>query len=488
MKILNSKVLLSIGSIGLLGPLASADVVTDWNATLLAAIRTTSQNPPRASRQMAMTHLAIYDAVNGIERKYRPYLVSDLAPAGASKPAAVSAAAKVVLDSFFSGNATAAAAITAQYDAALAAVPDGQAKTDGVAWGTQVGNAMLAHRADDGSGATVPYTAVPAPGIWRPTPPANAAPLLPGWGMVTPFALASGDQIRPHAPPALTSQAYTAEYQQVKDYGGTVSALRSADQTEVARFWADGGGTETPPGHWMSIASTVSTARGLTLDENARLFALLGIGVADSAILCWDCKYAFNLWRPVTAIQEGENDGNPNTAGDPTWTSLIGTPPFPEYTSGHSTFSRSSATTLARFFGTDAIAFTTDSDGLPNVTRSFPGFSAAADESGISRLFGGIHWASAIVAGQTTGHQLAEFLFNHYLVPLNDLQFAQINKVQGACQLEILLPPGVPHSVRASSDFETWEQIGVITSNTGVATFLDVNAPAGKRFYRVQAQ
>jgi hypothetical protein len=470
--------------VSLMLPSADADVVTDWNSTLLGAIRTTSANPPRAARQMAMMHLAMYDAINGVDRQYRPYLVTGTAPAGASKQAAASTAAKVVLDSFYSGNATAAAAIAAQHEAVLATVPEGAAKTDGVAWGTSVGNALLAHRATDGSDATEPYTAAPGVGVWRPTAPANAAALLPHWGKVTPFGMVTGSQFRPYQPPALQGQAYAAEYQLTKDYGSSTSTLRSADQAEVARFWADGGGTETPPGHWMTIARGVSTERGLTLEQNARLFALLGMAVADSAILCWDAKYAYNYWRPITAIQEGEADGNPATAGDAAWTPLIATPPFPEYTSGHSTFSRSSATTLATFFGTDAIPFSTVSNGLPNVTRQYPGFSAAADEAGISRIYGGIHFQSANIAGQMSGHALAVFLNDHYLAPLNDLQFAQINKVHGACALDIQVAPGQPYSIQASSDFSTWEQIGVITSNTGVAHFLDVNAPAGKRFYR----
>ncbi|MFN0129460.1 MAG: phosphatase PAP2 family protein [Verrucomicrobiales bacterium] len=489
MKILISRVFRSIGSLGLLWSVAAADVVTEWNSTLLGAVRTTSLNPPRASRQMAMMHLAIYDAVNGIEPKARPYLSSDSVPAaGSSKEAAVSAAAKVILDSFYSGNPTVAAAIAAQYEAAVAAVPDGPAKSNGLAWGTQVGNAMLTHRANDGSDAAMPYTPSNDVGKWRPTAPANAPGLLPGWGNVTPFAALTGAQFRPQQPPVLSSQAYTLEYQLTKDYGGRTSTLRTADQTEVALFWADGGGTETPPGHWMTIARGVSSERGLTLDENARLFALLGLGVADAAILCWDAKYVYDLWRPITAIQEGDNDGNSTTVGDPTWTPLIATPPFPEYTSGHSTFSRSSATVLAHFFGTDAIPFTTKSDGLPNVTRSYPGFSAAADESGISRVFGGIHFQSGNLSAQACGYSVALFLTKHYLTPLNALEFAQVNQSQGACALEILVTPGQAYAVEASSDFSTWEQIGVITSNTGVANFVDVNAPAGKRFYRARAQ
>jgi len=465
-------------------PAGRADVITDWNSTLLGAVRTASTNPPRASRQMAMMHLAIYDAFNGIEPQHRPYLVAETGPSEASKVAAANAAARVVLERFYSGHAAAAAAISAQYDAILAGVADGPARTSGVAWGTQVGQAMLAHRADDGAEASLPYTAAPAPGIWRPTPPAQADALLPHWGKVMPFAMIHPAQFRPYQPPALNSQAYSLEYQMTKDYGSSTSTARSADQTEVARFWADGGGTETPPGHWMTIARGVSSERALTVEDNARLFALLGLAVADSAILCWDSKYTFNYWRPITAIREGDSDGNPATAADPAWTPLIATPPFPEYTSGHSSFSRSSATILTRFFGTDAIPFATVSDGLPGVTRQYPGFSAAADEAGISRIYGGIHFQSANIAGQMSGHALAVFLNDNYLTPLHDLEFAQINKVQGACSLEIRVTPGQAYGIQASSDFETWEQLGVVTSNTGIAHFLDVNAPAGKRFYR----
>ena len=461
-----------------------ADVITDWNSTLLGAVRATSANPPRASRQMAMMHLAMYDAVNGIDRQHRPYLVAEPGPSEASKVAAANAAARVVLDSFYSGHPAAAASISAQYDATLAGVPEGPARTSGLAWGTQVGQAMLAHRAGDGAETSQPYTAAPAPGIWRPTPPAQAAALLPHWGKVVPFAMTSTSQFRPYPPPALSTQAYSLEYQLTRDYGSAGSAVRSSDQTEVARFWADGGGTETPPGHWMSIARGVASERALSVDQNARLFALLGLAVADSAILCWDTKYTFNYWRPITAIREADSDGNPATTADPAWTPLIATPPFPEYTSGHSTFSRSSATTLARFFGTDAIAFSTVSDGLPGVTRQYPGFGAAADEAGISRIYGGIHFQSANIAGQMSGHSLAVFLNDNFLTPLHDLEFGQINKVHGACSLEILVTPGQAYSIQASSDFETWEQLGVVSSDTGLAHFIDVNAPAGKRFYR----
>jgi hypothetical protein len=466
-----------------------ADVVTDWNMELMSGIRSTAQNPPRASRQMAMLHLAIYDAVNGIQRTHTPYHVSALAPVGASPAAAVSAASKTIIDSLYAGaghvnNATVRANALIRHTADLAAIADGASKTDGVTWGTGVAQAMLSLRATDHSSDVVTYNVPPAPGIWRPTPPANAAALLPNWPIVTPFGLVSGSQIRPQIPPSLTGSAYATEWVQVRDYGSSTSTLRTADQSEIALFWADGGGTETPPGHWMRIARTVSAAQGLSLQENARLFALLGVSLADAAIACWDCKYATSYWRPVTAIREADTDNNPATTGDPAWTSFVATPPFPEHTSGHSTFSRSAATILAKFFGTDALSFTIGSDGLPGVTRTYPGFSAAADESGISRIYGGIHFQSGNIAGQACGHLLATFAWDNYLQPIGELKFTLLNKSNTAADLRFDVIPGRSYRLDASSDLSTWTQLATLTSASNSASYVDVNPPDGKRFYK----
>lgn len=466
-----------------------ADVVTDWNAELMSAIRSTSQNPPRASRQMAMLHLTIYDAINGIQRTHTPYHVSAMAPAGASPAAAASAAAKTIIDALYAGaghanNATVRANALVRHTADLAAIPDGAGETDGVVWGTGVANAMLSLRATDHSSDVVTYNVPPAPGIWRPAPPANAAALLPHWPMVTPFGLVSGAQIRPQMPVALTGAAYAMEWAQTRDYGSSTSTLRTADQSEIALFWADGGGTETPPGHWMRIARTASAAQGLSVEQNARLFALLGICLADAAIACWDCKYATNYWRPITAIREADTDNNPATTPDPAWTSFIATPPFPEYTSGHSTFSRSAATTLAKFFGTDAISFTIGSDDLPGVARTYPGFSAAADESGISRIYGGIHFQSGNIAGQSCGHLLATFAWDNYLQPIGELQFTLLNKSNTAADLRFNVIPGRSYRLEASSDLSTWTQLAILTSSSNSATYSDVKPPDGKRFYK----
>jgi len=209
-------------------------------------------------------------------------------------------------------------------------------------------------------------------------------------------------QFRPPGPPALTNEKYAADYNEVKALGAAVGSARTSEQDLIALFWADGAGTETPPGHWNSIAQDIAAAKGNTLEENARLFALLNIALADAAICAWDAKYTYNFWRPVTAIRNGDTDDNSSTVADPTWSSFIVTPPFPDYTSGHSTFSGAASTVLARFYGTDS---------------SFTGFSAAASEAAVSRLYGGIHYRSANEDGLAAGIDIGEWTFTHYLQP-----------------------------------------------------------------------
>jgi hypothetical protein len=224
-----------------------------------------------------------------------------------------------------------------------------------------------------------------------------------------PFAVSSPSQFRPPGPPALDSQQYAADYEEVKELGAAVGSTRTEDQTEIALFWADGAGTETPPGHWNSIAQIVGAARGTSLEENARLFALLNIAMADAAICSWDAKYTYYFWRPVTAI----------AVTDPQllWMSFIVTPPFPDYTSGHSTFSAAAATVLPVFFGTEDLPFTTGSDFLPGVFRSFSTCMDAAEEAAASRIYGGIHFRSASEDGLQAGSSVGEWTVTHYLLP-----------------------------------------------------------------------
>jgi hypothetical protein len=390
----------------LTGALAHADVVTEWNNAALDAIRAGHTTPPIASRSLAILHVSIYDAVNGIDRTHEPYLVHGQVPASASRAAAASTAAHEALVVLFPA---AASSFDALHAAILAAIPDGPHKTAGIVWGEFVANQILAARANDGWNATVLPPGGSCPGAWVPTPPAFLPYLLPQWGFVRPFAMSSSSQFRPPGPPSLDSQQYADDYEEVKELGAAVGSTRTEDQTQIALFWADGAGTETPPGHWNSIAQTIAAARGNTLEENARLFVLLNIAMADAAICAWDAKYAFDFWRPVTAIAFVEPELN--------WMSFIVTPPFPDHVSGHSTFSGAAATVLALFYGTDDLPFTTGSDFLPGVYRSFPTCLDAAEEATMSRIYGGIHFRSASEDGLQAGISIGEWTGSRYLQP-----------------------------------------------------------------------
>jgi hypothetical protein len=385
---------------------ARADVVTDWNSAALDAIRAGHTAPPIASRNLAILHVSIYDAVNGIARTHEPYLVPSGVPGSASREAAASAAAHEALVNLFPANAS---DFDALYAAILAGIPDSPHKTAGIVWGEFVANQILAARANDGSDAIVPPPGGSGPGVWVPTPPGFLPYLLPQWGFVVPFAMTSSSQFRPPGPPSLDSQQYAADYEEVKELGAAVGSTRTEDQTEIALFWADGAGTETAPGHWNSIAQIIADAHGNTLEENARLFALLNISMADAAICSWDAKYTFNFWRPVTAIAFAEPQLN--------WMSFIVTPPFPDYVSGHSTISAAAATVLPLFYGTEDLPFTTGSDFLPGVYRSFSTCLDAADEAAVSRLYGGIHFRSANEDGLQAGMSIGQWTFTHYLQP-----------------------------------------------------------------------
>jgi membrane-associated phospholipid phosphatase len=390
----------------LIGTLAHADVITDWNNAALDAIRADHTAPPIASRSLAILHVAIYDAINGVTRTHEVYLVPSAVPASASREAAASAAAHEALVNLFPANT---ATFDALHAAILAAIPDGPHKTAGIVWGEFVANQILAARVNDGWDAVVPPPGGSGPGVWVPTPPAFHPYLLPQWGFVRPFAMSSSSQFRPPGPPPLDSQRYANDYEEVKELGAAVGSTRTDEQTEIALFWADGAGTETPPGHWNSIAQIIAAARGNTLEENARLFALLNIAMADSAICAWDAKYTFDFWRPVTAIAFAEPELN--------WMSFIVTPPFPDYVSGHSTFSAAAATVLPLFYGTEDLPFTTGSDFLPGVYRSFSTCLDAAEEAAMSRIYGGIHFRSASEDGLQAGISIGEWTGSHYLLP-----------------------------------------------------------------------
>ena len=390
----------------------SADMVITWNNVLLDAIRTVKPPPPAGSRAMAIVSLAVYDSVNSISQDYAPYLSNISTAVSTSKEAAVAQAAYRALSALFP---TYQATLDAQLATSLATIAAGRAKTAGIILGNTVANVILAHRAADGSTNVVPYTPGTDPGDWQPTPPAFAAPLLPQWPLVKPFTLTSGSQFRPVAPPRLNSTAYADDLNQVLSLGSATSATRTADQTDIAKFWAGGGGTATPPGQWNMIAQSVSESKGLSIEENARLFAMLNIALADAAISSWDAKYTFDMWRPVTAIRNADLDGNAATTKDAAWTPLLATPPFPTYTSGHSTFSGAGAAVLGAFFGTDAVSFVLKSEVAGVADRGFTGFKQAASEAGLSRIYGGIHFNFDNTAGLKSGEAIGQQVTSKFL-------------------------------------------------------------------------
>jgi hypothetical protein len=397
--------------------LMSADTVLAWNQVAVEATRVARLSPPVQTRALAMVQGTVFDAVNGIERDYAPYLVDRHAPRWASEDAAAAVAAHDVLVNLMPAQqATLDAALTSS----LGAVPDGRAEDAGVAYGKLVALRMIAERADDGSTDMVTYVPGTGPDDWQPTPPGFAAPLTPQWATLEPFAIDSPDQFRPDAPPAIDSPEFTAAFNQVKAIGASNSATRTAEQTEIARYWAGPSGTIQPPGQWNSIARIVADAQGNSLTENARMLALLNIGMADALITSWDAKFAYNFIRPVTAIRNADGDPNPDTAGDAAWSPLLTTPGHPSYSSAHSSISSAAATILGDFYGTDAIAFSSTAEisaGGPTITRSFNGFWQAAQEAGASRIYGGIHWSFDNQAGLQAGHSVGEFVADKLLQP-----------------------------------------------------------------------
>lgn len=391
-----------------------ADQVTEWNAELLDVIRATRTPPPRATRAMAIVHVSIHDAASSLDGRYRTYAEHGTIPAGeVSLEAAIAAAGATALDGVYPGTADGLLAVQ------LATIPDGTAKDQGVAWGTAVAEHILALREDDGSGLAISYPVFGGVWWWSSTPPANAPALLPQWPYVTPWAMRTGTDCRTSGPPPTPTEAsYRQAFNEVKRLGRATGSQRTEEQTEIARFWDDGAGTNTPPGHWMEIAQGFIVERDLDLVDSARTMALVALTVADAAIASWDNKFHYHHWRPVTGIRQAANDGNADTSPDTEWSSLLTTPPFPAYTSGHSTFSGSSARILGYLFG-DASPFEIGSDGTPGVTRAFESLSQAAEEAGQSRIYGGIHWQYDNRDGLASGRALADQVFANYLQPVD---------------------------------------------------------------------
>jgi uncharacterized protein (TIGR03118 family) len=450
--------------------LMAADVVLQWNQAVLAAIRNDKPTIGFVTRDLAIVHTAIYDAVNAIDHTSSVFRVQADAPADASAVAAADAAGLFTASALFP---TDTALFQATYQAALADVPAGQAQADGLAVGRFVAEQTLISRVTDGANAVVPYTPGNNPGDWRPTPAAFAPAQTPQWPFVTPFALDSGAQFRPPPPPALTSAAYTAGFNEVKDFGRQGSTVRTPQETEVARFWAAAAGTPQIAGYWNLIAENAATSQGNTLDQDTRLFAELNVGLADETIAFFDAKYTYNRWRPVTAIQLADQDGNPDTVADPNWLPLLNTANHPSWVSAHGGISGAASAVLANFFGTDTVSFSLTSEDLKGVTHSFPSFSAAAAEAENSVVWSGNHFRFDVVAGDAQGKEVAGFVGQHFFKPQANAVYQQTNLVSDIPGLAAHTDPRLqnPWGVSLSPDGD----FRIDDNHTGLSTVYDAN-------------
>lgn len=388
--------------------------VMAWNAIATQAVAEFGATDPMGglapmqdSRVYAMAFSAMHDALNAIDRRYKPYL-SDLSAPDASPDAAVAQSVHDVMVNQLPAEQT---YLDGQLASSLAAIPTGDAKTKGIALGQQTAAAILAARANDGAatGAGPGYTpASSEPGVYQATQPIGNA-FFVGWGQITPFVLSSATQFRSPPNYAVSDPQFAADFNEIKSLGRADSTARSADQTQIANFWA-----ENCPDGWDRIAATVATAKKLNGWDQARLFATLELAEADSYIASLNDKYHYAFWRPLTALSASDS-GNPAAVPDPSWQPLQVTPPIPDYPSAHAHAGGTAAAVLADFFGSDAIAFSTTSGSLPGVTRSYTSFSQAAKENADSRVYIGFHFRNATVVGLAQGQKVGDYDFNNTL-------------------------------------------------------------------------
>jgi hypothetical protein len=389
---------------------ARADTVTQWNSNASTALMGVAGQPPQVSvTHLAMVHGAVYDAVNAIDGGYEGYLLtSKVATPFDSKDAAAAAAAYGVLSHLVPAQQ---AVLDAQYAASLAGIPDGTQKTRGIAVGSAAAAAMIAARTDDGRFGAYRFTIGTLPGQWRPVLPAFVNDPFAWLKDVRPFLVRDASQFGSKGPLPLESRAYARELDEVKSIGSLTSTTRTADQTHAARYWA-----ENPPNTWSRVFRTISAQEGLSLAENARLYAMLYMNAADSLITVWNDKAKFSFWRPITAIREADTDGNRWTTADPNWLPLIATPPYTEHASGHGGLSGSIVAVFQHFFGTDEIGWSDTTNG--GLTRSFSRFSQAIDEVVEARIWSGIHFRAADEQGARIGEEVARYGTKHYFKPV----------------------------------------------------------------------
>ena len=391
---------------------ASADAVTDWNTTLIEAQTIAAVPGPPGTRQAAIVQASVFDAVNGIRPQFSFIHVRPRGPRFASREAAAAAAAHASLLALLPDQA---ALFDARFAASVATLRGSQRSIDaGLAWGTRVADQIVAWRANDGSTATLPpYVIGTDPGDWQPTPPAFLmTPAFRTAAVTQPFGLRSPSQFRPAGSPALTSARYAADFNEVLKFGALNGSVRSPAQTQTALFWA----SDSPVALWNRVALQLLGRHHAPLLREARVLALMNMAMCDGGIAVWDAKNQFDTWRPITAIHDAANDGNPATSPDPNWQPLIVTPPFQEYPSGHSGVSSSGANMLASFFG-ERTAFTVVSPAFPGEVRHFRRFAAATHDVADARTFAGIHFRTASVDAITMGRSVALYLRRTMLRP-----------------------------------------------------------------------
>ncbi len=393
-----------------------ADVVTDWNARTIAASTRSGEADLPTSRSLAIVQVAMFGAVNAVAGTYHPFIVQLTATPDVLPAVAASEAADRVLVWLYPAQQ---AQFDAARDADIAAVPDSTAKVDSLELGDTAAEQVIAWRTNDHVKDVVPYTPGTELGAWQPTPPDFAPALAPQWAGMTPFALQDDDQFRAAPPPVLSSADFIASCTETEALGALHSATRTADETDMALFWGDHVGKECSVGMLNDIARQVALRQNNTLEENARLFALLDVAVADALIAAWDTKYHYNTWRPITAIRNLGPLNNPALTADPTWEPLLPTPPFPEYVAAHSVFSSAGASILAHAFG-DNQQFSATSDTYGQITRSYHSFSQMAEECGRSRIYGGVHFQFSNSAGHAMGHAIGEYVWAQVMSPIGE--------------------------------------------------------------------
>ena len=385
-----------------------ADTVTQWNQNAANAIYVTAAQPPNvAVFHMAMVQGAVYDAVNAIDGGHEGYLLTSrvATPTDSKDAAAATAAYKVLL---WILPAPQHATLQAQYDATLAGIPAGTAKTRGIAVGDAAAAAMIAARTADGRFGLFRFLAGSGPGVWKPVLPAFGNDPNAWAKDVKPFLIERASQFRSRGPYRLNSPKYAREFNEVKSVGALNSTTRSADQTHAALYWA-----ENPPRTWNRIINMLSAAEGVSLVDNARLFAEIYLSVADTFIAVWDEKAHYSFWRPITAIREADTDGNKRTEPDPNWLPLVANPPYPEHPSGHLGLSGAVCLTLEQFFETDELSWT-DTTPVGMRTRSFTSLDDAVEEIVDARIWSGIHFRNADEASVEIARDIAKYASKHY--------------------------------------------------------------------------